>query len=134
MHITRVILDLLHYLFERRRRVYPTLADAVQLTGTTTTWLLGSDTQIVPASTITSNFRIREIVVESVSASIECELVLYSGTTPTEIGRYRFTGAGRIPVATETILANTRISAKLANKGTTARTADVSLGYILETS
>jgi hypothetical protein len=130
----RVIRDMLHYLFERRIRCYPTGANAITLTGTTTTWQKGSYVEIVPANGITSNFRVKEIVVEAVSASIECELDIATGAAASEsiFGTYRFVGTCRIPVSSETRLANTRISARIANKGTTARTADVSIQYVLE--
>ena len=121
-------------LFGTRRRVYPTLANAVQLTGTTTTWSFGSYVEVVPVSTITSNFRILEIVVEAVSASIECQIDIATGAASSEVVIFtaRFVGTCRIQVPCDTISANTRISARLANKGTTGRTADISIGFITE--
>ena len=120
--------------FESRRRCYPTMANSVSVAGTTTAWSPGTYTEIVPSSTINSNYRILEIDVLSVSATDELELVVATGAASSEtiIGSIRFTAVGKYSFGYSLIPANTRISARLANKGTTAITAKISIAYALE--
>lgn len=107
---------------EYRQRVYPTLAAGITIDGAAGAWTLGTKTTIVPANTITSGFIILGINIGALSANDTYELVLYSGSVgnEVEIGRIRFVKTttetvGYIPLQTERIAANTRISAALAS-------------------
>lgn len=102
--------------------VYPTLANGVTVTGGAA-WTLGSFVEIVPASTITSDFDIHYLSIEDISATDVYELVLYKGALASEIeiGRVRFVKNAaldatlNIPIQTKIIDANERISAKIAS-------------------
>lgn len=116
--------------------VYPTLADGVTLTTAAGDWALGTITQIVPASTITSEFDIHEVLVEDVNTQGKTyELILYYGSDDTECGRARFAASsnkGGVPVVSEqTILipANSRVRGRLAIEDGSGKTAKVSLRY-----
>jgi hypothetical protein len=103
-------------------KVYPTLASGVTVTAGAA-WTLGSFVEIVPASTITSDFDIHFISIEAISANDVYELVLYKGALASEIeiGRVRFTKNANLdsvfntPIQTGLIAANERISAKIAS-------------------
>lgn len=118
-------------------KVYPTLANGVTITGATGAWTLGSFAEIIPASTITSDFDIHFISIENISANDVYELVLYKGAVSSEIeiGRIRFVKTAlieavlNVPIQTPIISANERISAKLASAGGGSDTATVSLFY-----
>lgn len=102
-------------------KVYPTLADGVQVDTDAAAWTLGAFTAIVPASTITDDFDIHHISIENISADGVYELVLYYGATDIECGRVRFTrtvlteAVLNIPMRTNLIPANSQIRAKLAS-------------------
>lgn len=119
-------------------KVYPTLADGVVVTAGAA-WTLGAFAEIVPINTITSDFDIHHISIESLSANEVYELALYYGPTDIECGRTRITknanqdGTMNIPILTSTVEhkplpANSRIRAKLATAGGTD-TATISIFY-----
>jgi hypothetical protein len=117
------------------QKVYPTGAAGVTVTAGTPAWTLGSFAEIVPASTITSDFDVHWITIEAVSAAGVYELVLYAATT--EIGRLRFTVTGTpanrisLPQKMQTaiIAANTQIQAKLMTSTGVADTTTISIEY-----
>jgi hypothetical protein len=115
--------------------VYPTLAAGVTVTSSAVADTLGNYAEIVPASTITSDFDIHFINIEAVSAAATYELVLYDTTT--EIGRIRFTAVGTPnnitfptrPLITPVVAKNKQIQAKLASDNAVADTATISIEY-----
>ena len=116
------------------QQVYPSMAPGVVLTTHATTWTLGAITEIIPASTITSDFDIHEVLFETVDTKDKTyELVLYYGAGDVEVGRVRFsseTNKGGIPngtMKTPIITANSRIRARLAIETGGGKTARVSL-------
>ena len=120
----------------QEQKVYPTLADGIILTTSASNWVLGTLVEIVPASAITLNFDIHEIVIEDVNTADKTyEIVLYAGAGDTEIGRERFAVSatkGGVPNAnmqTPIIVANSRIRAALAIESGSSKTAKVSLRY-----
>jgi hypothetical protein len=122
-------------------KVYPTGAAGVTLTEDgATPWTLGAIVEIVPASTITSQFDITEVNVEAISADGVYEIVLYKGGagSETEIGRFRVAhdtatgaaaGAAQQDFSTVIVEANARISAAVMSENGSGATVDVSIGY-----
>ena len=114
-------------------KVYPTLADSITLTASATAWTLGTKVQIIPADTIATWFDIHWILVHSISATDEYELVLWADDD-TEIGRIAFvkTAAqaqeGNLPIQIPPQPAGTKISASLACKAG-GNTASIKLYY-----
>jgi hypothetical protein len=112
-------------------KVYPTLANGVTLTAGAA-WTLGVFAEIVPVSTITSDFDIHHISIEGLSAVEVYEIVLYAATV--EIGRVRVTKAAQlegtqdIDFQTDLIPANTQIQGKVATEGG-SDTATISIKY-----
>lgn len=123
--------------FHSESKVYPTLADGVTVTGAAGVWTLGNFVEIVPASTIASDFDIHYISIEDLSGNDVYELVLYKGAlaSEVEIGRRRLTknanldGTQNQPFQTPLVSANERISAKVATKAGGSKTATISIGY-----
>jgi hypothetical protein len=118
-------------------KVYPTLADGIVVTGAAGAWTLGAAVEIIPANTITEKFLIFWVKVESVSLLDTYEIVLYSGASAdVEIGRFRtsrdniYPQAGDVSISTEILEANTKISAKVANKSGGSETVTISLHYV----
>lgn len=127
-----------HEHFHNEQLVYPTLGDGVTLTSHANDWELGTVTQIVPATTIGSDFDIHEIVIEAANTADKTyELVLYSGAGDTEVGRTRFAAGavrGGVPnvfMQTPIIAADSRIRAALAIQDGGSKTVVVSLRYHL---
>ena len=114
-------------------RTYPTLANGVTVTAGAA-WTLGAFVEIVPASTITSEFDIHYISVESLSANEVYELHLFYGAGDTFAGAVRFVKNAAVdaivnaPFMTPLIPANSRIRAKIATAGG-GDTADISVFY-----
>lgn len=122
--------------FARISKVYPTLANGITLTTAATTWGLGNFTEIVPANTITKDFRIDTISFAAFSVATTYEVVLYKGASgdEEEIGRMRVHPGASSGVAinlfhSRLIPANTRITARVANNTTNANTVVASIGY-----
>ncbi len=123
--------------FHKESNAYPTLADGVTVTAETagTTWTLGAFVQIVPASTITSDFDIHYVSIEDLSANTVYELHLFQGAGDDFIGCVRFTknanqdGTMNVPFQTPIIPANSRIRAKVATTDDNGETIDISIFY-----
>jgi len=117
--------------------VYPTLAAGATIVSAAVNWTLGAVAEVVPVNTITSNFLIQNVAVETMSKNGVFELVIYSGAGDDEVARIRFSVVGgffgntvyRVPGAL--IAANSRIRAALAcsDGGAGAATATISVSY-----
>lgn len=127
--------------FASAKKVYPTMASGVTLTsGSGTAWALGSFIEVIPVNTITSPFKLDTANFAAFSAVATHEIVFYKGLAGSEIeiGRCRanpgVTGQAvhDKPLFTETLPANTRVIAKLANPSTSATTVVVSITYHTE--
>lgn len=104
-------------------KVYPTLANGITLTSGAEAWALGAAwAEVVLANAIGSVFDIHRIHIGDYSNNTTYEMVLASGSAgnEVEIGRVRYTRTSNtnpgayLPFITPLILANSRISAKLA--------------------
>ncbi|GAG55182.1 unnamed protein product [marine sediment metagenome] len=102
------------------QKVYPTLADGVEVTTHADDWVLGSFVEIVPVNTITSDFHIHHVHVIKPTANGTYDCVLYCGTT--EIGRFSFSRTEKkddmegIEIHTTLCDANSQVQAKLASE------------------
>ena len=121
-------------------KVYPTLADGVQVIAGVGAWQLGSFAVVVPASTITSNFSIYSISIEDyLGGAGAFELILYSGANGAEVeicstriyrsGTYGY--AGMVNVRTPITLGNSQIKAKLASQTGGSQSLVISIYYNL---
>lgn len=126
---------LLHDHIHSAAKCYPTLAADVTVTGAAGAWTLGSLVEVVPASTITSDFDIHWISISNTSAADTYELQLYYGAGDTEATCVRFTrGAGattnsQVPIITPLIPKNSRVRAAVASSGGGSDTVDISIMY-----
>lgn len=118
-------------------RVYPTQAAGVTVAAAGAAWTLTNNftNQVVPASTITSDFDIHYISIENLSANAVYELVLYNMTDGIEIGRCRFTknaaqdGTMNVPMQTPIQDGNDKIGARLASSTAVEDTVTFSIFY-----
>lgn len=114
-------------------KVYPTLAGGKTVTAAAGAWTLGNFSEIVPINTITDDFDIHFVSIESFTANDVYELVLYATTT--EIARVRFARTAvqsptlNTRIQTPIIDANTQIQAKIACAGGTSRAITMSIFY-----
>lgn len=126
--------------FAKSQKVYPTLANAISFTAAAPAWGLGNITEIVPVNTITSRFRIDYISLAIFSAAASYEVIVFKGASgsETEIGRIRVhpgattASVMAVPLFTELIGANTRISARIASASTNADTVTASIAYHID--
>jgi len=112
-----------YYHIHSSAKVYPSLADSIVLTAGAA-WTLGNKVEIIPAAgagSMTKWFDIHWVVVHSISAVDEYELVLWANDT-TEIARICFvkTAAqsqeGNLPIQIPPQAPGTKISANIASK------------------
>lgn len=120
----------------KEAKVYPTLADCVTVTSGAGDWALGSFVEVVPINTITEEFDIHQVIIETFNTKNKTyELVIYYGGSDTEAGRIRFqsgdnkgnvdNGAFQTPLISE----NSKIRAKLAIEDGGSKTACISIRY-----
>ncbi len=117
-------------------KVYPDLANGVQLTAhATNAWTLGTITQVVPANTITNNFTIGGIAIDTISDTTKLYQVnLYYGDGDTFCGSFtfdanKFNGFASYPVKTIQIPANSKVSAAVACSGGAGETLNIKILY-----
>lgn len=117
--------------------VYPVLADAIVLTSSASAWTFGAYVEIVPVSTIASDFDIHFINISALSANDEYVVELASGAGASEVllcqvsavrSAVQNQGAAS-PTSTIIIPANTRISARIASKDASANTGAIKIWY-----
>ncbi len=108
--------------FHAIQRVYPELANSIQVAGGVGVWELGALTTLMPANTVVDHrFDIHWIVICAVSANDEYELILYANTT--QIGRVGFTRTDKkdvtdgAPFQCPILDSEVRIRARLASAG-----------------
>ena len=117
--------------------VYPTLANAITVTSSSSAWTHGSYAEIVPVDTISDAIFVDSVVVEVPSAAGTYQIDLATGAAASEVvvSTVRF-AAGHasnhmslvIPIRKK-VLKNVRISARCASKVASAKTLDVSISY-----
>jgi hypothetical protein len=124
-----------YYHIHSSAKVTPSLANSIVLTSGAA-WTLGNKIEIIPAAgvgSMTKWFDIHWVVVHSISAIDEYELVLWANDN-TEIGRICFvkTGAmaqeGNLPIQIPPQAPGTKISASIASKSG-ADTVSIKLYY-----
>lgn len=102
-------------------KCYPTLGAGIALATHADPWTLGTITEIVPASTITSDYDIHFLSIESLDDNGVYELHLFHGAGDTAAGCVRFTknanqdATTNIPLVTVLVPANDRLRAQLAS-------------------
>lgn len=119
------------------QEVYPSLADGIVVTSDSTAWTYGGFVELLPPSTITSDFDIHNIGIEDISDNDVYQLSLYSGAVSSEVlvGNIRFAKNSNfdaiVPQVFQTplIAANSRISAKIACAIGANHAATVSIVY-----
>lgn len=114
--------------------VYPTLADGVTATSHATAWSVAGAIAEIFADTVfaTDDFLITDVVLDTISADDDYQLILYTGASGSEVvcANLKFSDASdkklqlglRFPKAT-------RLSARLVSKSSSSRTANVSINY-----
>lgn len=119
------------------RKVYPTLAAGTTVVSGAADWTLGAYAEVVPASTITNDFHILNVAIESMNQNAVFQLELYKGAGDDLITTVRFSVVGGFwgnsiyVVGAEEVEANARIRARLASSDGLANqaTATISLCY-----
>ena len=119
------------------QNVYPTLANGVTLTTGTLAWALGAKTEVIPSNAIPTVFDLHHINVGGVSNTATFEIHVYAGEIGHEVlissGRTTrtdpFGSAPQISVSAPIQLANTRISASIAESIIGSGTMVVSFNY-----
>lgn len=115
---------------------YPTLSNGVLLTTNESSWTPSDYIEVVPVNTITSDYRLHDIIIEGTSNGGCYQLDFYKGTVGNEvhIGSVRISGISEIKgdksIRTKCIEANSRISCKVSHSSG-AETITISLEYHL---
>ncbi len=131
----RAVLHTLDEHTHKASNVYPTLASGATVTGGAGAWGLGNFAEVIPAGSITSDFDIHYVDIETVSTSDTYEIVLYAATTEIARARISFLDVANsmtlpsIPIQCAIQPANTQIQAKVASKTGGNDTIQFSLHY-----
>jgi len=115
-------------------RCYPSLDDGITVSSGESTWEQGSYTEIIPANTVTSSFRIHKIYIESTTDGGCWQLDFYKGILGNEelIGSIRQSGISEIKgdaeIKTKCLDANERVTCK-ASHSSGSEGITISIGY-----
>lgn len=115
--------------------VYPTGGVGTTVVSDAVAWTPGALAEVVPAATITSDFLVKRVTIETLNiAAGTFELVLYSGAADSEVARTRFSVVGGFfgntvfDMPSVLVTANSRIRAvMMCSAG--AATATISIAY-----
>lgn len=118
-------------------KVYPDLAEPINVVSASAAWTYGGYSEIVPAGVITEAFDIHWIHTGELSATGNYQLELSSGTVGNEvvIGTIAFSrDSNQVQSASQPIqipprFAGTRISARLATGNASANSLDMKIYY-----
>ena len=123
-------------------KVYPTLGVPIVVTAVddANSWTIGAKSTLVPASTITTDFSVRELNIEvkgSLSTGAYAEIFLYKGASDTLFFQGRLYletplqfNISYLPVNSDAIAANEIIKAAIATQSNNGETVYVSVAYI----
>jgi hypothetical protein len=138
--------EVVHLIFEHlhaKLQIYPSLTSGVNVIAGSVSWTLTSSgfTTVIASNTVSEDFDIHYIQVDSLSADNNLELVLYSGTAgaEVEIGRCALTRATvfadrpAAPFMCPIQTANSRISAKLAASAATSPATNINIKLFYHT-
>lgn len=115
---------------------YPSLANGILLTANESSWTPSNYIEVIPVNTITSDYRLHNVIIEDTSDGGCYQLDFYKGTVGDEvhIGSVRISGIaeikGNVDIRTKCIEANSRISCKVSHS-VGSETITISLGYHL---
>ena len=121
-------------------QVYPTLAAGATVVSAAADWTYGAYATVVPASTITNEFHIHNITVESCDKNAVFQLQFYKGAADDVIATIRFSLSGGFwgnmvyDITSEPVEANARVRARMASSDGLANqaTMTVSICYCIE--
>jgi hypothetical protein len=127
--------DELYDQFQLERHVYPSLGVGATIVSNAVAWTYGNYGVIVPANTITRDFHILSVSIETCSVAAGVfQLALYKGSADDVITAKRFSLAGGFwgnmvyIVGSEEVEANSQVRARLASS-VGAATITVSVDY-----
>lgn len=127
--------DELYDQFQLERKTYPSLAAGVTVISSATPWAYGSYAVIVPASTITRDYHILSVSIETCNVAAGVfQLELYKGAGDDIITAKRFSMVGGFwgnmvyDVGSEEVAANSQVRARLASS-VGAATITISISY-----
>jgi hypothetical protein len=118
------------------RKVYPTLAAGATVVSAAADWTYGAYAVVVPASTITSNYQISAVSIESCDKNATFELALYKGAADDIVTAVRFNVSGGFfgnqvyIVGSEIVDANAQVRARLASSDGLANQATITISVV----
>jgi len=119
------------------RKVYPTLAAGATVVSAAADWTFGAYAVVVPVSTITNDYHIINVSIESMDQNAVFQLELYKGAGDDLVTAVRFAVIGGFwgnsvyDVGAEEVEANAQVRARLASSDGLANqaTATISICY-----
>lgn len=133
---TRLNIDSIVDSVESERLVYPTLAAGATVVSSNANWTFGAYAIVVPADTITGDFHVLGVVIESCNRDATFQLELYKGDLNDVVTAIRFNVTGGFfgnqvyIIGSEHIDANSRIRARLASSNGFAQQATITMSIV----
>jgi hypothetical protein len=121
---------------QSERKVYPSLAAGATVVSANTNWVFGSYATVVPASTISNDFHVLGLSIESCNRDAVFQLELYKGAGDDLITAVKFAVVGGFfgnqvyVVGSGHVNANDRIRARLASSNGTALIATITMSIV----
>lgn len=118
------------------RKVYPTLVAGATVASANTNWAYGSYAVVIPATTITTDFHIVAVSIESCDRDATLQLELYKGAADDIITAVRFNITGGFfgnqvyVIGSEHIDANAQVRARLASSNGLAQIATITISVV----
>lgn len=134
------VVNCLRHHFFTESKVYPTLAVGATVVSAAANWAYGAYATIVPAATITVNFHVHDIAIETCDKNAVFQLELYKGAADDVIAGVRFAviggfwGNSLYALSSERVAANERVRIRLASSdgALNQATMTLSIGYCEE--
>jgi hypothetical protein len=127
--------ELYDYL-NNERLCYPSLAAGASVVSANADWTYGSYAEVVPASTITSDYHIVAVSIEACDRNAVFQLELYKGASDDVVQAVRFAVEGGFygnqiyVLGSEEVDANSQVRARLASSNGAAEIATVAISIV----
>ena len=129
-------IDSVHDSIASKRQVRPTLTAGATVVSATGDWTYGNYAVVVPASTITTDFHIHGVAIESCNKNAVFQLELYKGTGDDVVAAVRFAVIGGFfgnqvyVIGSEHIEANSQIRARVASSDGAANPVTMTISIV----
>lgn len=115
--------------FRSEKKLYPTLAAGVTITGAAGVRAQGAWVEVVPATTIVADFVVCRVVVQSITGLHQLQIGRGASGSEVSVGTVFVTAAGVYELHTPVVAANSRVAMRTASEAGGAETLVARVQY-----